>query len=63
MLRHSPNLGSVDPLFRDRPIAYRSIVINGLSKQVYFIDGDIIYIADFWDVRREPETFAAQVKE
>ena len=59
----SPNLGSIAPLFSDRSIAYRSVVINGLSKMVYFIDGDIIYIAAFWDTRCEPVAQAAQVKE
>lgn len=63
MLRRSPNLGSIDPLFADRPVAYRSIIINGLSKMVYRIDEDVIHIVAFWDTRREPEALAAQVKE
>ena len=35
LLKNSPNLGSIDPLFDDFGIAYRSIIINGLSKMVY----------------------------
>ena len=62
MLKLSPNIGSIDPLFANRSIAYRSIIINGLSKLIYFVEGDTVYIADFWDVRREPEALAAQVK-
>ena len=58
MLKKSPNVGAIDPLFVDRPIAYRSIIINGLSKMVYYIDGDIIRIAAFWDTRREPQAQA-----
>ena len=61
MLMQYPNLGPIDPLFADRPIAYRSVVISGLSKMVYYIDGDIIYIAAFWDCRREPQVQAAQI--
>ena len=62
MLKHSPNLGPIDPLFADRTIAYRSIIINGLSKLIYFIDEDIVYIADFWDTRRDPSALAERVK-
>ena len=63
LLLRNPNLGPIDPLFTDRRIAYRSTIVNGLSKMVYFIDGDTIYIAAFWDTRQEPEAQAAQVKE
>ena len=63
MLRRSPNIGSIDPLFADRSVAYRSIIINGLSKMVYRIDDDTIYVVGFWDTRQEPTVQAAQVKE
>ena len=53
-LKRTPNLGSIDPLFSDRPIAYRSVVINGLSKMVYYVKDDTIRIAAFWDTRQEP---------
>jgi len=61
MLRHSPNLGSIDPLFADRPFAYRSIIINGLSKLVYRVEGDVIHIVAFWDTRQEPTTQAGRL--
>ena len=54
MLINQPNIGPIDPLYNDRAITYRSVIINGLNKLVYRIDGDIIYIVDFWDTRREP---------
>ena len=63
MLRRSPNIGSIDPLFADRSVAYRSIIINGLSKMAYRINDDTIYIVGFWDTRQEPGVQAAQVKE
>lgn len=62
MLSHSPNIGPIDPLFDDRPIAYRYVIINNLSKMVYYIDDDVIYIAAFWDTRREPKKQAEQMK-
>ena len=58
-----PNIGPIDPLFADRPVVYRSVVINGLSKMVYRIDGEIIHIVAFWDTRREPKKQAQQVKD
>ena len=62
MLSRNPNIGPIDPLFEDRPIAYRYVIINNLSKLVYYIDDDIIYVAAFWDTRREPKKQAEQVK-
>lgn len=55
-----PNIGTIDPLFSDRTEEYRSVIIDGLSKMVYFIKEDTIYIAAFWDCRQEPETEAAE---
>lgn len=57
-----PNMGSIDPLYADRPIAYRSIIVNGLSKLVYRIDDDAIRIVGFWDCRQEPQSQAAKTE-
>ena len=62
MIMRHPNIGSIDPLFDDRPKTYRSVIINGLSKMVYSIDDETIYIVAFWDTRREPKRQAKQVK-
>ena len=64
MLMLHPNMGIMDPLFANRPMAYRSIIINGLSKMVYCVDNDkeTINIVAFWDTRREPKSQADQVK-
>ena len=61
-LMRSPNIGPIDPLYADRAMAYRSIIINGLNKLVYRIDDDIIHIVDFWDTRREPKNQALQTE-
>ena len=62
MLLDHPNLGPVEPLLADMPKTYRSVIINGLSKIIYFIGDDVIYIVDFWDVRREPKALSEEVK-
>ena len=62
MLKQSPNIGKIDPLFVDRPMTYRSIIINGLNKLVYRIDGDIIYVVGFWDTRTDDNSQAEKVQ-
>ena len=62
LMKSHPDIGSIDPLFADRPKTYRSVIVGGLSKMVYFVEDDIIYIAAFWDCRREPEGQAEKVK-
>ena len=61
LLLSSPYIGQIDPLFEGRAKTYRSVIVNGLSKMVYYIEDDIIHIAAFWDTRMEPEEQAAKV--
>ena len=62
LLKRTPNIGKIDPLFEDRPMAYRSVIINGLNKLVYRVEGDTIHIVGFWDTRMDDEDQASQVK-
>ena len=62
-LSRSPYIGQIDPLFEGRAKTYRSVIVNGLNKMVYYIEDDIVYIAAFWDTRREPITQAEKIKE
>lgn len=57
-----PDIGAPDPLFHDRTITYRSVLIYGLSKMVYYIKGDTIRVAAFWDCRQDPTNQASQVQ-
>ena len=61
-LKRSPGIGQIDPLFEDRPLAYRSVIINGLNKLVYRVDDDTIHIVGFWDTRMDDEDQATSVK-
>lgn len=62
LIEGSPNIGSVEPLLAERTVMYRSFVMNRLNKIVYRIDGDVIYIVAFWDVRRNPDALSNEVK-
>jgi len=61
-LRSAPYIGKIDPIFEDRARTYRSIIVNGLNKIVYFVEDDTIYIAAFWDTRMNDEGQAATVE-
>lgn len=63
LLARNPCLGPVETLLADAPIQYRSIAVNRLNKIVYWINGDVIEIVDFWDTRREPQKQAQQTIE
>ena len=63
LLEDNPYLGSVEPLLSGRASAYRSVVVAKVNKIVYRIMDDRIEIADFWDVRREPQALAGEVDE
>lgn len=61
LLDENPQLGSEEPFLIGAPVLYRSIVVNHLNKLIYWINGDIIEIVDFWDTRREPNDQAARL--
>lgn len=64
LLAANPSLGFVETLLSDSPRGYRSLVVNKLNKMVYYVGNDtVIYIVDFWDIRREPGALASQVEE
>ena len=61
-LEEFPALGKVEPLLSDRTKLYRSIVLGELNKIIYFVEGNTIYIVDFWDTRREPNAQASKIR-
>lgn len=62
VLKQMPQIGALEPLLSERSKSYRSIVINKQSKLIYYINGDTICIADFWDTRREPKLLVKGIK-
>ena len=61
-LADMPTMGKIDPLCAHRRQTYRSIIVRRLNKIVYYVKGDALYIAAFWDTRREPKAQARQTK-
>jgi len=54
VLSSSPKAGKIETLLNNRSRSYRSIVITRQNKLIYYIEGETIFIVDFWDTRREP---------
>ena len=63
LIESSPNIGPTEPLLVDRAVMYRSYVMNHFDKIVYHVDGDVIYIVAFWDVRRDSGALDSEVKQ
>ena len=57
-----PTMGVIDPLFAHRKQTYRSLIVRRLNKIVYYVKGDTLHIAAFWDTRREPKSQARQTR-
>lgn len=50
-----PESGFPEPLLRDRKILYRAAIINDYYKLIYYVRGDVIRVAAFWDMRMHPD--------
>lgn len=50
-----PESGFPEPLLRDRKILYRASIINEYYKVIYYVKGDVLRIAAFWDMRMHPD--------
>ena len=61
-LADMPTRGKLDPLFAHRKEVYRSIIVRRLNKIVYYVKGETLHIAAFWDTRREPKNQANLTK-
>ena len=48
-LADMPTMGKIDPLFAHRKQTYRSFIVRRLNKIVYYIKGDTLHIAAFWE--------------
>jgi plasmid stabilization system protein ParE len=53
LLKH-PESGFPEPLLSDRKILYRASIINKYYKIIYYVKGDVLRIAAFWDMRMHP---------
>ena len=50
-----PESGTPELQLRDRKIQYRFVIINDYYKMIYYVRGDVLRIAAFWDMRMHPD--------
>lgn len=47
-----PNIGTIEWNDTVENVVYRYVTIHRRSKMLYYVDNNVIYIAEFWDVRK-----------
>jgi len=62
LIQQNPYIAPIEPLLSGMEKEYRSILINRLSKMIYFAEADKIYIVALWDTRRCPDAMKDDVK-
>ena len=50
-----PESGFPEPLLSDKKICYRASILNKYYKVIYYVKGDVLRIAAFWDMRMHPD--------
>lgn len=58
----NPELAHQEPLLKNRSKLYRGLIVSKHSKLIFYIENDTIYIADLWDMRREPSRLSKHIK-
>lgn len=56
-----PDIGHPEPLLRNKSILYRSLIVDKNHKLVYYIKGNTIRIAAFWDMRMHPNRLSKKI--
>lgn len=54
-LKRFPQMAAIEPLLKDEPIVYRSLVVTKNYKVIYYIGENTIYVYDIWDCRQNPD--------
>ena len=60
-LQKHPESGFPEPLLSDRKILYRASIINKYYKIIYYVKGNTLRIAAFWDMRMNPNKLEKRI--
>lgn len=60
-LQAFPLSGAKEPLLEQLNPPHRHVVIRPYFKIIYFVDGDVVFLADLWDTRQCPDSLVARV--
>ena len=63
-IRKHPKIGFLEPLLRHKRKEYRTYLIVGPLKMIYYYveSSDTIRIVDIWDMRREPKRLSRRIR-
>lgn len=53
-LANLPEMASIEPSLDDQPESFRSLVIEGTYKVIYYLEDDAVNVIDVWDCRQSP---------
>jgi len=62
-LAKNPYLGKIEPLLEERAIEYHCMIVKKLNKIIYRIDGNLVIVVDFWNLRMNPEKLQKRIKD
>ena len=60
-LQKFPYTGFPEPLLADFKFTFRAKPINKNYKMIYLVEEDTLWIYDFWDMRRNPESLRRRI--
>lgn len=58
----NPELAHPEPLLKERKKLYRGLIVSKHSKLIFYIEENTLYIANLWDMRREPSRLSRRLK-
>lgn len=61
LLTDNPFMGAKEELLEHTGIDFRRIILQKHVKLIYFIEGEVIYLADIWDTRQDPDFLAENI--
>ena len=61
MLRKYPGIGFPEPLLKSHYIPYKATVVGMYHKIIYYVKGNTLRIAAFWDMRMNPEKLKKRI--
>jgi plasmid stabilization system protein ParE len=58
-----PQMAAIEPFLSDLPEKFRSLVVRGHYKVIYYADSDTVHILAVWDCRQNPDNLQVQIKQ
>ncbi len=60
-LRKYPGIGFPEPLLKNYYTPYKATIVGRYHKLIYYVKGNTLRIAAFWDMRMSPEKLQRRI--